>query len=70
MVILPIILGAFMSMDKNTIVVYIISLVITLAGFSLVFFARNTLVLAGGALLIIVGLFLFLIGREKIQKRK
>jgi hypothetical protein len=57
-----------MSIDKNTIIIYIISCVIMLTGFSLIFFTRSTLTLAGSSILVFIGLFLFLIVREKAHK--
>lgn len=47
---------------------YVISFMIMLAGFSLIFFTRSTLTLAGSSILVFVGLFLFLIVREKEHK--
>jgi hypothetical protein len=57
-----------MDTDKSTIIIYIISVVIMLAGFSFIFFTRSTLTLAGSAILVFIGLFLFLIMREKTHK--
>jgi hypothetical protein len=54
-----------MSTEKNTIIIYIISFIIMLTGFSLIFFTRSTLTLAGSSILVFIGLFLFLIVREK-----
>jgi hypothetical protein len=39
----------------------------TLGGFSLILFTRNTLIFAAGAILVFIGLFLFLIVREKTK---
>jgi hypothetical protein len=57
-----------MGTDKNTIIIYIISFIIMLTGFSLIFFTRSTLTLAGSSVLVFIGLFLFLIVREKAHK--
>ena len=57
-----------MSVDKNTIIIYIISCIIMLTGFSLIFFTRSTLTLAASSILVFIGLFLFLIVREKAHK--
>ena len=57
-----------MDIDKNTIIMYIVSFIIMLVGFSLIFFTRSTLTLAGSSILVFIGLFLFLIVREKAHK--
>lgn len=57
-----------MTTDKNTIIPYIISFIIMFAGILLIFFTRSTLALAGSSLLVFIGLFLFLIVREKTYK--
>lgn len=57
-----------MDIDKNTILIYIISFIIMVTGFSLIFFTRSTLTLAGSSILVFIGLFLFLIVREKAHK--
>ena len=57
-----------MNHDKNTIIIYIISFIIMLTGFSLIFYTRSTLTLAGSSILVFIGLFLFLIVREKAHK--
>jgi hypothetical protein len=54
--------------DKNTIIIYIISFIIMLTGFCLIFFTRSTLTLAGSSILVFIGLFLFLIVREKAHR--
>lgn len=56
--------------DKNVTVLYIISALIMIGGFVMIFMTRSTAVLAGGAVLIFVGLFVFLFGREKAKKTK
>jgi hypothetical protein len=38
------------------------------AGISLIFFTRSTLTLAGSSILVFIGLFLFLVVREKAYK--
>ncbi len=57
-----------MTNDKNTIIPYIISFIIMFAGIILIFFTRSTLALAGSSVLVFIGLFLFLIVREKTYK--
>ncbi len=57
-----------MSFETNTIISYIISIIITIVGFVMVFFTRNTLILAFGAILIIAALIFFLITQEKTRK--
>ena len=57
-----------MDIDKNTLIIYIISFIVMLTGFSLIFFTRSTLTLAGSSVLVFIGLFLFLIVREKAHK--
>lgn len=57
-----------MAIDKNTIVPYIISFIIMFAGIILIFFTRSTLALAGSSVLVFIGLFLFLIVREKTYR--
>jgi uncharacterized MnhB-related membrane protein len=57
-----------MNNDKNTVIFYIIAFIIMLAGILLIFFTRTTLALAGSSVLVFVGLFLFLIVREKSYK--
>ena len=57
-----------MKLDRNIIIVYIISFIIMITGFSLIFFTRSTLTLAGSSILVFIGLFLFLIVREKSYK--
>lgn len=56
--------------DKNLIVLYIIAALIMVGGFVMIFMTRSTSVLAGGAVLIFIGLFVFLFGREKAKKAK
>jgi len=57
-----------MNSDKSTMIIYIISFIVMLAGFSLIFVTRSTLTLAGSSVLVFIGLFLFLIVREKTHK--
>jgi hypothetical protein len=57
-----------MDADKNTVIIYIISFIIMLTGFCLIFFTRSTLTLAGSSILVFIGLFLFLIVREKAHR--
>jgi len=57
-----------MDTDKVNVIVYVISFIIMLAGISLIFFTRSTLTLAGSSVLVFIGLFLFLIVREKSYK--
>lgn len=59
-----------MADNKNSIIMYIISFVIMLGGFALVFITRSTTILAAGAVLIFIGLFVFLFAREKAKKVK
>lgn len=59
-----------MADNKNSMILYIISFVIMLGGFALVFITRSTTILAAGAVLIIIGLFVFLFVREKAKKVK
>ena len=61
-------MGAGKMGDKNLILFYIIAAVLIVAGFAMIFVTRSTSVLAGGAVLIIIGLFVFLFGREKAKK--
>ncbi len=56
--------------DKNLIVLYIIAALIMIGGFAMIFMTRSTAVLAGGAVLIFIGLFVFLFGREKAKKAR
>jgi uncharacterized membrane protein len=56
--------------DKNVMVLYIISALIMIGGFVMIFMTRSTGILAGGAVLIFIGLFVFLFGREKAKKSK
>jgi len=57
-----------MDTDKVNVIVYVISFIIMLAGISLIFFTRSTLTLAGSSVVVFIGLFLFLIVREKSYK--
>lgn len=57
-----------MDTDKNTVLIYIISFIIMFTGFCLIFFTRSTLTLAGSSILVFIGLFLFLIVREKAHR--
>jgi hypothetical protein len=57
-----------MDIDKNTLFIYIISFIVMLVGFTLIFFTRSTLTLAGSSVLVFIGLFLFLVVREKAHK--
>lgn len=59
-----------MADNKNSVILYAISIVIMLGGFALVFITRSTTILAAGAVLIIIGLFVFLFAREKVKKVK
>ena len=63
-------MGAGYMGDKNLIVLYIIAAAIMVAGFVMIFLTRSTTVLAAGAVLIFIGLFVFLFGREKAKKAK
>ncbi len=56
--------------DKNAMIFYIISALIMIGGFVMIFMTRSTAILAGGAVLILIGLFVFLFGREKAKKGK
>lgn len=56
--------------DKNLIVLYVIAALLMVGGFVMIFMTRSTAVLAGGAVLIFIGLFVFLFGREKAKKSK
>lgn len=56
--------------DKNSLVLYIIAFVIMVGGFAIIFLTRSTTILAAGAVLIFIGLFVFLFGREKAKKAK
>lgn len=56
--------------DKNSLVLYIIAFAIMVGGFVMIFLTRSTTVLAAGAVLIFIGLFVFLFGREKAKKAK
>ncbi|MCK9226764.1 MAG: hypothetical protein PHT96_00835 [Syntrophorhabdaceae bacterium] len=56
--------------EKNIIVLYIISALIIIGGFVMIFMTRSTSVLAAGAVLIIIGLFVFLFGREKSSRAR
>jgi len=53
--------------DKNVMVLYIISALIMIGGFVMIFMTRSTAILAGGAVLVFIGLFIFLFGREKAK---
>lgn len=54
----------------NTVIFYIISAILTIAGFVMIFMTRSTSVLAGGAVLIIIGLLIFVFGREQAKKAR
>ncbi|HNT42976.1 MAG TPA: hypothetical protein PKN85_00825 [Syntrophorhabdaceae bacterium] len=56
--------------DKNSLVLYIIAFAVMVGGFVMIFLTRSTTVLAAGAVLIFIGLFVFLFGREKAKKAK
>jgi hypothetical protein len=56
--------------DKRLIVLYIISALIIIGGFAMVFATRSATVLAAGAVLIIIRLFVFLSGSEKAKKAR
>ena len=53
--------------DKNVMVLYIISALIMIGGFVMIFMTRSTAILAGGAVLVFIGLFIFLFAREKAK---
>ncbi len=57
-----------MNNDKNKIIPYIIAFIIMFAGIFLIFFTRSTLALAGSSVLVFIGLFIFLVVREKTYK--
>ena len=57
-----------MGTDKNTVFFYVTTLMVALSGFLLILFTHNMLVFATGAVLVFIGLFLFLIVREKTAK--
>ncbi|OPX98644.1 MAG: hypothetical protein A4E60_03004 [Syntrophorhabdus sp. PtaB.Bin047] len=56
--------------DKNSLILYIIAFAVMVGGFVMIFLTRSTTVLAAGAVLIFIGLFIFLFGREKAKKAK
>ena len=56
--------------DKNSLVLYIIAFAVMVGGFVMIFLTRSTTVLAAGAVLIFIVLFVFLFGREKAKKAK
>jgi hypothetical protein len=56
--------------DKNLIILYVIAALVMIGGFAMIFMTRSTTVLAAGAVLIFIGLFVFLFGREKAKKAK
>lgn len=56
--------------DKNCLILYIIAFAVMVGGFVMIFMTRSTTVLAAGAVLIFIGLFIFLFGREKAKKIK
>ncbi len=56
--------------DKNLMVLYVISLLIMIGGFVMIFMTRSTAVLAAGAVLIFIGLVVFLFGREKAKRAR
>jgi heme/copper-type cytochrome/quinol oxidase subunit 4 len=56
--------------DKNSLILYIIAFAVMVGGFVMIFLTRSTTVLAAGAVLIFIGLFVFLFGREKAKKAK
>ena len=56
--------------DKNSLILYIIAFAVMVGGFVMIFLTRRTTVLAAGAVLIFIGLFIFLFGREKAKKIK
>jgi uncharacterized membrane protein len=57
-----------MANDNNPVILYIIGFAIMLGGFIMIFMTRSTTILAAGAVLIFIGLFVFLFGREKAKK--
>ncbi len=57
-----------MGNNNNLLILYIIGFAIMLGGFVMIFLTRSTTVLAAGAVLIFIGLFVFLFGREKAKK--
>ena len=59
-----------MGDNKNSVVMYVISILAMLGGFALVFTTRSTTILVVGASLIIIGLFVFLFAREMAKKAK
>lgn len=56
--------------DKNSLVFYIIAFAAMIGGFAMIFLTRSTTILAAGAVLIFIGLFVFLFGMEKAKKAK
>ncbi len=59
-----------MIINKQTFIFYVISFIIACDGFALIFLTRTTLILATGVILVIVGLFLFLIVEEMKAKTR
>lgn len=57
-----------MGNNNNPVILYIIGFAIMLGGFVMIFLTRSTTILAAGAVLIFIGLFVFLFGREKAKK--
>jgi uncharacterized membrane protein len=56
--------------DNNALIFYIIAFVVMVAGFIMVFMTHSTTILAAGAILIIIGLFVFVFGREQAKKAR
>lgn len=54
--------------DKNSMILYVIAFIVMIGGFTMIFLTRSTTILAAGAVLIFIGLFVFLFGREKAKK--
>ncbi len=54
--------------DKNSMILYVIAFIVMIGGFAMIFLTRSTTILAAGAVLIFIGLFIFLFGREKAKK--
>lgn len=59
-----------MGDGKNSIIMYIVSFIVMIAGFVLIFTTRSTTMLAAGAVVIFIGLFVFLFAMEKAKKSR
>ena len=56
-----------MTIDRISLIFYIVSVAVTIGGFAAILLAHSTIVLAMGVVMIVFGLVVFLVGQERTR---